>query len=381
MGEPRDKKIKIFAASSFLNDVGSDMIAPIWPLFVAGVLGAPMTILGFLDGLGDTLVAFSQAASGYLSDKIKKRKIFIWLGYLGPVIGRIGYAFSTTWQHLIPFKIFDRLGKMRDAPRDAMLAETVARKMRGRSFGFLEAMDSFGAVCGILICVLFFQYLGFRKILFLAALPSLASVFLIFFFIKESKYDSQIEKRGNYFDKNLKLFFLTSGLFALGTFSYSFLLVFASKFGFATTFVPILYLILTAVRSFFAWPFGRLADIFGRRFIVFFSFFLWGLVSFGFIISQNKWFMISCFILYGLHLAAWLPTNKTFVSELAPRELKASALGFFQMLLGLIALPASFLAGLLWDFFGPFAPFYFSLGLTVIAIILLSFVKENKEAV
>ncbi len=378
--EKRDKKIKIFAASAFLNDLGADMISPIWPLFVTTVLKAPMSVLGFLDGLGESLVAFSQVISGFLSDKLRRRKIFIWLGYLGPVIGRIGYSISTTWQHLVPFRIFDRIGKMRDAPRDAMVAEAVKRERRGVSFGILEAMDSLGAVTGVVVSVLFFKFLGFRKLLFLAAIPSLISVFLIFFFIKESN-DSKIYPgfRIGKLSKNLKLFFASSSIFSLGAFSYSFLLIFASNFGFAITFVPILYLIFTLVNSLFAWPFGRLADKYGRKTVSILSFLFWGLVSLGFLLSQNYWFIIFYFVLYGLHRAAWKPIQKTFVSELAPWGWRASTLGAFQMMLGLTALPASFIAGLLWDVFGPFAPFYFSLSLTVVAIILLILVQENNK--
>lgn len=380
--KPPDKKIKIFATASFLNDLGSDMISPVWPLFVTTVLKAPMGVLGFLDGLGETLTALSQAGSGFLSDKIKKRKIFIWLGYLLSSVGRLGYGISTLWQHLIPFKITDRLGKIREAPRDAMAAETVTKEKRGVTFGFLEAMDSLGAVSGIVLCILLFQFLGFKKLFLLAALPSLVSAFLIFFFIKESS-NSKIYKGFEFKDinKNLRLFFLASSIFALGTFSYSFLLIFASHFGFKIIFIPVLYLIFTLINSLFAWPFGRAADKLGRKKISIISFILWGLTCIGFIWSQNYWFIIFCFIIYGLHKAAWKPIQKTFVAELAPVKLRASALGGFQMIIGLCALPSSILAGLLWDYFGPFAPFYFSLALTAVSLIFLIFVKENKEEI
>ena len=378
----RDKKIGIFAASSFLNDLGSDMISPVWPLFVTSVLKAPMGVLGFLDGLGETLVALSQAGSGFLSDKIKKRKIFIWIGYILPAIGRAGYGISTLWQHLIPFKIADRLSKMRDTPRDAMAAETVTKAKRGVTFGFLEALDSLGAVSGIVLCILLFQFLGFRKLFFLAALPSLVSAFLIFFFIKETSNNELYKGFGlKDISKNLRLFFLASSIFALGTFSYSFLLIFAAHFGFKITFIPVLYLIFTLVTSLFAWPFGRAADKFGRKTISIISFVFWGLTCLGFIWSQNYWFIIFCFVLYGLHKAAWKPIQKTFVAELAPKELRASALGSFQMIMGLCALPSSVLAGLLWDYFGPLAPFYFALGLTIFSTILVFFVKESAEEI
>jgi len=114
------KTIRTFLWASFLNDMGSDMIYPVWPLFVTTVLKANMSALGFLDGLGEALVSISQAASGYLSDRLRKRKVFIWSGYLCGALSRIGYSLSGTWQHLVPFRIMDRAGKIRGAPRDAM---------------------------------------------------------------------------------------------------------------------------------------------------------------------------------------------------------------------------------------------------------------------
>src|SRR4030043_726282 len=111
------KTIRMFALASFLNDLGSDIIYPIWPLFVTTILKANMAALGFLDGLGEALVSLSQAASGFVSDRIRKRKIFIWTGYLCGSLSRVGYALSTLWPHLIPFRILDRVGKIRSAPR------------------------------------------------------------------------------------------------------------------------------------------------------------------------------------------------------------------------------------------------------------------------
>jgi len=147
------KTIHTFALASFFNDLGSDIIYPIWPLFVTTILKANMTALGFLDGLGEALVSISQAASGYFSDRIKKRKVFIWTGYLLGACSRLGYSLSTVWQHLIPFRIMDRSGKIRSAPRDALVADLSTEKNRGKNFGILRTMDHLGAVCGILICI------------------------------------------------------------------------------------------------------------------------------------------------------------------------------------------------------------------------------------
>src|SRR4030043_2108940 len=150
------KTLRTFAIASFLNDLGSDMIYPIWPLFVTSVLGANMAVLGFIDGLGEAFVSLAKAVSGYWSDRIRKRKIFIWTGYLMGSASRIGYALSKTWQHVIPFRILDRAGKIRSAPRDAIIADICTKENRCEKFGLLRSMDNLGAVCGIIVCILFF---------------------------------------------------------------------------------------------------------------------------------------------------------------------------------------------------------------------------------
>ena len=376
------KTIRTFALASFLNDLGSDMIYPIWPLFVTSVLGAPMSALGFIDGLGEAIVSISQAVSGYISDRIRKRKIFVWTGYLFGSLSRVGYAISSVWQHLIPFRILDRAGKIRSAPRDAIIADISTKENRGKNFGLLRAMDNLGAVCGIIVCILFFKLLGYRNLFLLAAIPSVIGASLIFHLIKEKKpADIKIYKGLSLkdLDKNFKLFLLLSSFFALGSFSYSFLLIYAKEFGFQTAFVPVLYLVFTAVASIFSVPFGKLSDKIGRKQVLMLSYIFWGLVCLSFIFFRSHLAIILAFVLYGLHKGALEPIQKTFVSELSPIKYRASSLGGFQMVVGLCALPASLIAGILWDKISIFMPFYFSLSLTALSIIMLIFVKENKS--
>ena len=381
MATPENKRtLRTFAWASFLNDMGSDIIYPVWPLFVTTILNADMAILGFLDGLGEALVSISQAISGYISDRIHKRKIFIWVGYLFGSFSRLGYAFSTVWQHLIPFRILDRAGKIRSAPRDAIIADISSNENRGKHFGLLRTMDNLGAVCGIIICILFFNLLGYRNLFLLAAIPSLIGSLLIIVSIKEKKSPgARISKERSlkHLDKNLKIFLMVSALFALGSFSYSFLLIYAKEFGFKLSFVPVLYLVFTACASLFSLPFGKLADKIGRKPVMLISFLLWGLVCFCVISIRGTAAIVSVFVLYGVHKGALEPVQKTLVAELAPKEYRAATLGGFQMVIGLCALPASFAAGLLWDKIGISAPFYFSLGLTLLAVVLLFFVKEK----
>lgn len=376
-----DKSITLYLSiASFLHDVGSDMVFSVWPLFVTQVLGANMAVLGLIDGLGDAIVSLSGAVGGYISDKARKRKVFVWTGYLFGGAARIGYALSPTWQWLIPFRLLDRSGKIRSAPRDAILSDISTRENRGSRFGILRAMDNFGAVVGILIAMAFLQVLGYKNLFILASVPSVIAVLLIVLFIKETKPGNQRLFKGIYFkdlDTNLKLLTIVSGIFALGSFSYSFLIIFANKFGFANYQIPILYLLFTLVAALVSIPFGRLADKLGRKKILYLSYLFWIIVSLLIIFVSNILGIIFAFVFYGLHKGALEPVQKTLVAELAPKEYVASTIGAFQMVIGLVALPASFLAGYLWDNFSPYTPFYFSLVLTMISGVLLVFVKED----
>ena len=379
---PAKKTMRVFAASSFLNDMGSDIIYPVWPIFVTDILKANMAALGFLDGLGEALVSLSQAGSGYLSDRIKKRKIFIWLGYLCGAFSRLGYATSSLWQHLIPFRILDRVGKIRSAPRDALVADISTQQNRGKNFGLLRTMDNLGAVCGIVIAIIFLNLLGYRLLFALAAIPSLIGALIIYIFIKEKKDKESKIYKGLTFkevDRNFRLFILLSSLFALAAFSYSFLLIFAKKFGFKVIFIPILYLIFTATTSIFSLPFGRLSDKIGRKKVLYLANLFWAGVCLSLITLHSRLFILLVFVLYGFHKAALEPVQKTFVAELSPLAHRASCLGGFQMIIGLCALPASVIAGWLWENWGILAPFYFSLGLTALSTFLLLFVKEARR--
>ncbi|NOZ60330.1 MAG: MFS transporter [Calditrichaeota bacterium] len=381
-GNEKRKTIRIFALASFLNDFGSDMIYPVWPLFVTTVLHANMSVLGFIDGLGDAIVSVSQALSGYFSDRLRRRKIFIWVGYLFGSFSRIGYALSTTWQHLIPFRVLDRSGKIRSAPRDALVAEISTDADRGRNFGVLRTMDHLGAVMGILACILLIDHLGYQKLFLLAALPTLLGALLIFIFIAEPKSDRRRVFKGydfRHLDNNLRLLFSLSAIFSLASFSYSFLLIFAKELGFRTAFVPVLYLIYTIFASATSLPFGKLADRVGRKNVLWLAYLLWIFVCVIFIAAKTKWIILAGFVLYGVHKGAFEPVSKTMIAELAPEKFKASVIGGYQMVTGLCALPASVIAGFLWDNFGKPVPFAASMAMTFVSIGLLFFVKEKKR--
>jgi MFS family permease len=381
MNKQSEKRVvRVLSLASFLHDVGSDMVFSVWPLFVTQVLGANMAMLGLIDGLGDAVVSVSGAVGGYFSDRMKNRKLFVWTGYLFGGISRIGYALSPTWQWLIPFRLLDRSGKIRSAPRDAILSDISTRENRGSRFGILRAADNFGAVVGITVSIFLLQVVGYKTLFMLAGIPSLIAVFLLIIFIHEAKHDHPRLFKGirfSDFDNNLRLLTFLSAVFALGSFSYSFLIIFANRIGFSNVEVPILYLLFTLTAAFISIPAGKLADKIGRKNVLYLSYFFWATVLLLFVYVETIIGIILAFIFYGLHKGALDPIQKTLVAELAPKEYVASTIGAFQMVIGLVALPASVFAGLLWDKVNPQAPIYFSLVLTLISISMLPLVKEK----
>jgi MFS family permease len=277
--------------------------------------------------------------------------------------------------------MLDRVGKIRSAPRDAMVADLSTLKTRGRNFGLLRTMDNMGAVFGIVISILLVNLVGLRTLFALAAIPSLIGAALIFSLIKEKRENGQKIFKGMTWrdlDRNLHLYILSNAVFALGAFSYSFLLIFAKQAGFKPGALPVLYLVFTAAAMLFSLPFGKLSDRIGRKPVLFISLGLWAAVCAGFILGGNRLpVIVVLFFLYGMHKGALEPVQRTLVAEIGPVRFRASALGAFQMIIGLCAFPASFLAGLLWDRFGLIAPFAVSLGLTALGTFGLAFVKEK----
>jgi MFS family permease len=250
-------------------------------------------------------------------------------------------------------------------------------------------MDNLGAVFGIITCLILVSLytLDFTpKLMIIASIPSLIGATIVFILIKDRK-TNKIYRGLSLKDltPNFKLFLLLSSLFSLGLFSYSFLLIYVGRLNLETTFLPLfeiqilLYLLFTVVASLTSLPFGWLADKAGRKTVLILSFIFWAVVCFSFPFATSLTAVTALFILYGLHRGAIEPSQKALVSELSPEGYRASTLGAFQMITGLCALPASVIAGILWETSGDPAPFYLSLILTIAASILLLLVKENRH--
>jgi MFS family permease len=384
--EPSKPKLtRIFGWASFYNDFGSDMVFPVWPAFVTQTLGASASFLGFLDGMGEALVAFSKLLPGILADRLRRHKLFVWLGYCGGVLGRLGYALATRPSGLIVPRVLDRLGKIRESPRDAMLAEAVPEGRRGKAFGFIRAMDHAGAAAGILCAFALLQFLHIpvRTLFAIAALPSLISVFLVLFFIAEpERKEHKQASRSNHplpsfkfilGNTQLRKILLVFTIFGLANISYSFLLLAAHRVGWSTPLLPVLYLIFTALAALSSSPFGRLADQFGAKRTLLVSFALLGATFLIAGISTSTIGILPAFFLYGLHKGAIDPAERTLIASLAAPEQRATIFGTAQFARGVTAIPASLLAGILWDVTNaPLVSFGVATGLLIVAFFNLA---------
>lgn len=374
------KSVKTFALASFLHDVGGDAVASLWPVFLTSVIGAPPALIGVIDGLGESMVYISQGVFGYLSDRYRKRKIFVIVGYLCGGLARVGYALSTTTATLLPLRLLDRGGKLRSAPRDAIVAEVSVSGSRGRNFGIIRAFDNLGSVVGVMFSLILFDIVSIRTIFFLACIPSLFAVLLVA--KNTSEKTTHIPKRSRLrwsdFSSNFKRYTFACAVMSLGIFTYTFLLVYAKTVGgFAAATIPALYLVIHLTSGSTSYFFGKFSDKVGRKKVVLFAYLFWIICCALLLISGSKLVLLLALVLFGLHTGALDTVQKTFASELSSKQFLTSSLGAFDFVVGLAALPASIIAGSLWQFTGPSSMFVFSICVSILGLLLLLGVKER----
>ncbi len=344
---------------SFLNDLSSEMIMPILPMFITALGGAGLAV-GLVGGFRDSISSILKVFCGYWSDRAGKRKIFVSSGYLTSSLFKLFLAFSKTWQHILIFAGLERVGKgLRTAARDAIIADSMAKE-RGKGFGIHRALDTSGAILGSIAVFLLFWFFGFsfKLIILIAGVIAFASLIPLYF-VKEGKREPQdisLKIGLKNLPKSLKLFILISGIFALGNFSYMFFIIRAQQFftGKLSGAVPILlYVLFNIFYAAFAIPLGALSDKIGREKVIILGYLLFSLTSLGFAFLTSLPAFIVLFALYGITYAAVDGNQRAFVSDLSSQQLKATALGTFHTTIGLMALPASLIAGFLWQNIAP----------------------------
>ncbi|MGB9678952.1 MAG: MFS transporter [Thermoanaerobacteraceae bacterium] len=355
----------ILGLTSFFTDISTEMVYPLIPLFLTTTLGASPAIVGIIEGVAESLSSILKVFSGYISDKVGRRKPLAIMGYSFSTIGKVFLSFATSWVWVFFGRTSDRFGKgIRTAPRDTIIAETVDSSKIGAAYGLHRAMDTMGATIGIILAYYFLtSYKGDFKVVFIYSLiPAAIGVFALFF-VREKKIEKQAAKKIEFswkkLDKRLKLFLIVIFIFALGNSSNQFLLLRAKNIGFSDADVILLYLVYNLVYMIFSYPMGKLSDKIGRKKLLIAGYLFYGLVYIGFAVMGFKWAMWLLFSVYGLYIAFTEGVEKALVAEIAPSDIKGTVIGLHATFTGIGLLPASFLAGFLWDAVGVSAPFYF----------------------
>ncbi|MCF7874132.1 MAG: MFS transporter [Candidatus Omnitrophica bacterium] len=372
---------------SFLNDLSSEMIMPILPLFIASLGGGGFAI-GLIGGLRAGLSSIFKILSGYWTDKTGKRKSFVFAGYLNSAVFKLFIGLSTIWQHVLVFTGLERVGKgLRTAPRDAIIADSTDTN-RGRSFGLHRTFDTMGAVLGAFFALFLYWliHLDFRTIIIVAAVISFFSLFPLYFVKAKANKPQQISFVLTF--KNLpsqvKTLIFISAIFYLANFSYMFFIL-KSKDFFATIYslrvanvLPIvLYILSNLIYASFSYPFGVLADKIGRRRVLAFGYLLFSLLALGFAYFEGLIAYSLLFSTYGFVNAIIDANQRAYVSDLSPKNLRASALGAFHAVVGVTSIIEGIIIGVIWQWISPFWAFIYGGLVTGIAGILFFVLKEK----
>lgn len=377
------KNVKALGFVSLINDAASEMIYPLLPIFLTSVLGAGAGVLGIIEGIAESTASLLKLFSGWISDKIKKRKILVLIGYSLAAFGRPVIALCSTWWQVAVVRFVDRLGKgVRTSPRDALVSLSTPDDIKGKAFGFHRAMDHAGAIIGPLSAVLLLKFGMDLKHLFLwALLPGVITILIVVFFVKEKKAESESENAKFDFSvlsKNFRVYLLILILFTFGNSSDAFLILKARDAGVAVIFVPLLWVVLHFVKMTTSIPGGVWSDRVGRRKVIITGWLVYALIYLGFGFSSEIFHIWILFALYGIYFGLTEGVEKAFVSDLVDKEFHGTAFGFYHLAVGLAAFPSSVIFGFIWQKLGSEVAFIYGASLAGLAsILLLSFVTEE----
>lgn len=375
--------ILVLGFVSLFTDLSSNMIVPILPLYLTSVLHVQVSSIGVIEGIAESTASVLKLFSGWLTDRLGKRKLLLFLGYGLSNLTKPFFAISASWNQVLMVRFMDRFGKgIRTSPRDALLADSVTMEERGKAFGFRRAMDALGAALGPLVAFgILAVYAGnYRLVFWLSVIPGVLAVVLILLFIKEKPTNR--EKRTNLpkfgfknLDRRFIWFSLIYTLFTIGNFSDAFLALRAQNVGMLPALIPLAFFVFNMSTSMFSVPVGMLSDRIGRRPVLISGFFLFALIYFGFGITKSMIGIWILFVLYGIYYAFTEGIQKAYIADLVPAGQRGTAMGTFNAMTGLAALPASILAGFLWQMFGPMVAFSTSSVIAVIAALLMMMLR------
>jgi len=371
-----NKKVVWLGIASFFSDVASEMIFPILPLFFANVLNLNKSVIGLIEGTAESFSSLLKVFAGWLSDKLKKRRIFLLFGYGVPVLTKPILALSTIWQYVFLFRFFDRTGKgLRTSPRDALISELSDVKIRGEYFGFHRTMDTLGAVLGVLVTVFLIYFVGnqYRFIFWLTLIPAFISFLIILLFVKESKnkFVSNFKFSFSNLDGKFKKFIFVSFLFSLANFSYAFFILRVNELGIALFLIPLLYLVYNIFYASASLPFGKLSDKIGRLPTLFLGYVLFALLCLGFVFVKNSLFLWLLFAIYGIVVAIVQTVPSAYIGDLIEQDKRGTAYGIYFAVVGFTILLSNIIAGILWDKFTFAGAFYFGAVVSFLSAIIL----------
>jgi MFS family permease len=391
--------IWIVTITSFLTDISSEMIVYLIPLFLANDLGVRTAVIGLIDGVAETTASLLKIYSGRLSDKLGNRKWLAVAGYGLSTIAKPFLYFAASWEWVLGVRFGDRAGKgIRTAPRDALVAASTDENMRGLAFGLHRAGDTAGAFLGIGIAALIIwltqsgaaelSQRTFRIAVLVSIIPAVLAVFVLALGAQEVKVESGKPGRAQAaqnlslleglksMDARFKAFLFVIVLFTLGNSSDSFIVLRAQERGLSVLQTMFMLMTFTAVYTILSGPLGALSDKIGRRRLIIGGWLAYGLVYLGFAFSATGWHIWALFGLYGVYYAATEGVAKALVADLVPDVQRGTAYGLFNAAIGVTALPASVIAGLLWQGlgnwagFGASAPFFFGAVMALLAMVM-----------
>jgi len=377
-----NKNVILLGFTSLFTDISSEMIYPLLPLFLTGPLGASAAVVGIIEGIAESIASLLKVFSGALSDWWQRRKPLAIAGYSSSAIGKAILYLASVWPVVLVARVVDRFGKgIRTAPRDALIADSVEKGIRGRSFGLHRAMDTLGAVIGVSLAIFIFsKWSGnFRLVFLLSIIPAIIGIVCLTKTREiASSHPRQVNnkksgtiqaartripsfkdfgKTWRRLDRKLKAFLIITFIFTLGNSSNQFLLLRARNTGFGIIGVLALYLLYNVVYMCVSYPAGRFSDLLGPKKILVMGYLVYGVTYFAFaFLPHAGWLWLSIGI-YGLYMGLTQGVEKALVSDMAPQEVRATLIGLHSTLVGIGLFPASVIAGLLWDAVGPYAPF------------------------
>ncbi|HEY2745318.1 MAG TPA: MFS transporter [Polyangia bacterium] len=364
-----------FGVVSLLTDVGTEMIYPLLPLFLADVLHAPRTFIGAVEGAAEATASLLKLVSGRISDRLARRKPLVVLGYgisslVRPIVG-----FATHPWHVLATRVADRFGKgLRSSPRDALLADATEPSQRGRAYGFHQAMDNAGALVGPLVATALLAVgVRMRSVFWFAAIPGALAMVTLVFGVKESqRSDGSDEPARNgrsdaRFSPTLRRYLVCVGLFGLGNSSDAFLLLRGQQCGVPVAWIPMLWMAHNGTKAALSTWGGALSDRLGRRRVIIAGWSLYAVTYLLFGLASRAWQIWALFVVYGVYYALVEGSEKALVADLVPAGARGRAFGWFNAVIGVAALPASMAFGALADRFGALVAFTVSASLAAAA--------------